>query len=161
MGPSSWWVMRSYFSPVTDRTVIERVSATPPASQISTACSDDSGNGSRDRALHHANLALLAGAAVLVAAIFFIGKAAGIIGGDSSADTSQTGQNTDASTDEEGMVVVPDLVGKTEEEAAALLEKENAEKLIEDIDAIEKSIAGKFPQFTTIYIEPANTIEAI
>ena len=73
-------------------------------------------------------LALLAGAAVLVAAIFFIGKAAGIIGGDSSADTSQTGQNTDASTDEEGMVVVPNLVGKTEEEAAALLEKEKLGK---------------------------------
>ena len=73
-------------------------------------------------------LALLAGAAILVAAIFFIGKAAGIIGGDSSADTSKTGQNTDASTDEEGMVVVPNLVGKTEEEAAALLEKEKLGK---------------------------------
>ncbi len=73
-------------------------------------------------------LALLAGAAILVAAIFFIGKAAGIIGGDSSADTSQTGQNTDASTDEDGMVAVPDLVGKTEEEAAALLEKEKLGK---------------------------------
>ena len=73
-------------------------------------------------------LALLAGAAVLVAAIFFIGKAAGIIGGDSSADTSQTGQNTDASADEDGMVAVPDLVGKTEEEAAALLEKEKLGK---------------------------------
>lgn len=40
-----------------------------------------------------------------------------------------------------------------------MVEKENAEKLIEDIDTIEKSIAGKFPQFTTIYIEPANKLE--
>ena len=73
-------------------------------------------------------LALLAGAAILVAAIFFIGKAAGIIGGDSSTDTSQTDQNTDASTDEDGMVTVPDLVGKTEEEATALLEEEKLGK---------------------------------
>ena len=73
-------------------------------------------------------LALLAGAAILVAAIFFIGKAAGIIGGDSSTDTSQTDQNTDASTDEDGMVIVPDLVGKTEEEATALLEEEKLGK---------------------------------
>lgn len=70
----------------------------------------------------------LPGAAILVAAIFFIGKAAGIIGGDSSTDTSQTDQNTDASTDEDGMVIVPDLVGKTEEEATALLEEEKLGK---------------------------------
>ena len=29
-------------------------------------------------------------------------------------------------------------------------------KIIEDIDAIEKSISEKFPQFTTIFVEPAN-----
>ena len=64
----------------------------------------------------------------MVAAIFFIGKAAGIIGGDSSTDTSQTDQNTDASTDEDGMVIVPNLVGKTEAEATALLEEEKLGK---------------------------------
>jgi len=105
-------------------------------------------------------LALLAGAAVLVAAIFFIGKAAGIIGGDSSADTSQTGQNTDASTEEEGMVVVPDLVGKTEEEATALLEEEKLGKQMmgEEISTQEKGrissqniAAGtKVGQYTTL-----------
>ena len=40
----------------------------------------------------------------------------------------QTEQNTDASTDEDGMVTVPDLVGKTEDEATALLEEEKLGK---------------------------------
>ena len=71
-------------------------------------------------------LSLVAGAVILVIAIFFIGKAAGIIGGETPTDNQQE-QNADATgTDEDGMVIVPDLVGKTEDEAAALLEEEKA-----------------------------------
>ena len=73
-------------------------------------------------------VALLAGAAVLVGAIFAIGKASGIIGGDETGTAQQTEQTADAATDEDGMVTVPDLVGKTEEEAAALLEEEKLGK---------------------------------
>ncbi len=40
-----------------------------------------------------------------------------------------------------------------------LKEKEDAKKVFEDIDAIEKSISQKFPQFTTIFVEPANKFE--
>ena len=40
-----------------------------------------------------------------------------------------------------------------------MVEKEDAKKIIEDIDVIEKSISEKFPQFTTIFIEPANKFE--
>lgn len=40
-----------------------------------------------------------------------------------------------------------------------MAEKEDAKKIIEDIDVIEKSISERFPQFTTIYIEPANKFE--
>lgn len=40
-----------------------------------------------------------------------------------------------------------------------MAEKEDAKKIIEDIDTIEKSISEKFPQFTTIFIEPANKFE--
>ena len=40
-----------------------------------------------------------------------------------------------------------------------MAEKEDAKKIIEDIDVIEKSISEKFPQFTTIFIEPANKFE--
>ena len=65
---------------------------------------------------------------ILVIAIFFIGKAAGIIGGETQTDNQQE-QNTDTTgTDEDGMVTVPNLVGKTEDEAAALLEEEKLGK---------------------------------
>ena len=65
---------------------------------------------------------------ILVIAIFFIGKAAGIIGGETPTDSQQE-QNTDTTgTDEDGMVTVPNLVGKTEDEAAALLEEEKLGK---------------------------------
>ena len=73
-------------------------------------------------------VALVAGAVVLVGAIFVIGKAAGIIGSGETANTQQTEQTTDTSADEDGMVAVPDLVGKTEDEAAALLEEEKLGK---------------------------------
>ena len=72
-------------------------------------------------------VALLAGAVVLVGAIFVIGKAAGIIGSDGAETTPQTEQAADTA-DEDGMVTVPDLVGKTEEEASALLEEEKLGK---------------------------------
>ena len=44
-------------------------------------------------------------------------------------ENTQTDQNTEAApADEDGMVAVPDLVGKTEDEAAALLEEEKLGK---------------------------------
>ena len=63
---------------------------------------------------------LLVGAAILVCAIYFIGKASGLIGGDSS-QTEQAQQ--EAADEDDNMVTVPDLIGKTEEEATALLEE--------------------------------------
>ena len=72
-------------------------------------------------------VALLAGAVVLVGAIFAIGKASGIIGSDGTENTQKAEQET-ASADQDGMVAVPNLVGKTEDEAAALLEEEKLGK---------------------------------
>ncbi len=63
---------------------------------------------------------LLAGAVVLVA-IFLFGKAAGLIG---SSDTDRKAQQDSwKKHEDDGMVTVPDLVGKTEDEATALLEE--------------------------------------
>ena len=62
---------------------------------------------------------LLVGAAILVCAIYFIGRASGLIGGSSQTDKTQQ----EASDENDNMVTVPDLVGKTEEEATALLEE--------------------------------------
>ena len=73
-------------------------------------------------------LALVAGAVILVIAIFIIGKAAGIIGGDTQTEPKQEQTTDNSATDEDGMVTVPNLVGKTEEEAASLLEKEKLGK---------------------------------
>ena len=62
-------------------------------------------------------VALLAGAAVLIGLIIFIGHASGLLGEKEPDPTPQTQVETD---ENEGMVQVPDLVGKTEEEAKAL-----------------------------------------
>ena len=62
-------------------------------------------------------VALLAGAAVLIGLIIFIGHASGLLGEKEPDTTQQTQSETDVN---EGMVQVPDLVGKTEEEAKSL-----------------------------------------
>lgn len=63
----------------------------------------------------------LIGAVILVAVIFFIVKSAGLLGGGQKEPSGQ--QKTES--EESGLVEVPDLVGKTEEEAKALVETVN------------------------------------
>ena len=68
-------------------------------------------------------IALIIGAAVLIAVILVVGKAAGLIGDskDSSLDQqNQQAQVTQAADEDDGMVPVPDLIGKTEAEAQEL-----------------------------------------
>ena len=68
-------------------------------------------------------IALIIGAAVLIAVILVVGKAAGLIGDskDSSLDQqNQQAQVTQAADEDVGMVPVPDLIGKTEAEAQEL-----------------------------------------
>lgn len=66
--------------------------------------------------------ALLLGTALLLVLIFFIGKAAGLIGG--GQEPQVTAEPTKAPEDD-GLVVVPDLRGKTEEEAKQLAKDSN------------------------------------
>ena len=68
-------------------------------------------------------VALLAGAAVLAGGAFFIVKNTGVF--DKAEEPEQVQQ---ADNKDEGMVEVPDLVGKTEEEAKALVEAVNLGK---------------------------------
>ena len=67
-------------------------------------------------------IALIIGAAVLIAVILVVGKAAGLIGGkaESSSQQEQQAQVTQAADADDDMVSVPDLMGKTETEAQAL-----------------------------------------
>lgn len=68
-------------------------------------------------------VAFLAGAAVLAGGAFFIVKNTGVF--DKAEEPEQVQQ---ADNKDEGMVEVPDLVGKTEEEAKALVESVNLGK---------------------------------
>lgn len=67
-------------------------------------------------------IALIIGAAVLIAVILVVGKAAGLIGGksDSSGQQEQQAQVTQAADADDDMVPVPNLMGKTETEAQEL-----------------------------------------
>ena len=67
-------------------------------------------------------IALIIGAAVLIAVILVVGKAAGLIGGkaESSGQQEQQAQVTQAADADDDMVPVPDLIGKTEAEAQEL-----------------------------------------
>ena len=67
-------------------------------------------------------IALIIGAAVLIAVILVVGKAAGLIGGkaESSGQQEQQAQVTQAADADDDMVSVPDLMGKTETEAQEL-----------------------------------------
>ena len=64
---------------------------------------------------------LLVGAAILVCVIIFVGQTSGLIGGSSDTQKENT-ENTADSEEDDNMVEVPDLVGKTESEATELLE---------------------------------------
>ncbi len=68
--------------------------------------------------------ALLIGAILLIVLIIFIGRAAGLIGGDQEQEQQVSAQPTQAPEDD-GLVEVPDLVGKTEEEAKQLATDRN------------------------------------
>ena len=67
-------------------------------------------------------IALIIGAAVLIAVILVVGKAAGLIGdkSDSSGQQEKQAQVTQAADADDDMVPVPDLMGKTETEAQEL-----------------------------------------
>ena len=67
-------------------------------------------------------IALIIGAAVLIAVILVVGKAAGLIGGkaESSGQQEQQAQVTQAADADDDMVPVPNLMGKTETEAQEL-----------------------------------------
>lgn len=67
-------------------------------------------------------IALIIDAAVLIAVILVVGKAAGLIGGkaESSSQQEQQAQVTQAADADDDMVSVPDLMGKTETEAQEL-----------------------------------------
>lgn len=70
-------------------------------------------------------IALIFGAALLVVLIFFIGKAAGLMGGTGEENKTQQQQKIETNDEENNLAEVPNLLGKTEDEAAELLKAQN------------------------------------
>lgn len=70
--------------------------------------------------------ALVTGAVLLVVVIIVVGRASGLIGGDDKGETTdpQTSQ-VEETPEDDGMVDVPDLLGRTEEEAQELCASAN------------------------------------
>ena len=66
--------------------------------------------------------ALLVGAILLIVLIYFVGKAAGLLG---SSETTQPQQQVQDQGEDDGLVEVPDLRGKTEAEAKELAAEKN------------------------------------
>lgn len=67
-------------------------------------------------------IALLVGAILLIVLIYFVGKAAGLIG---SSETTEPQQQVQEQDEDDGLVEVPDLRGKTEAEAKELAAEQN------------------------------------
>ncbi len=63
---------------------------------------------------------LLLGVVILIAIIFIIGKTSGLIGTTDNSKTDTKTEQAESSKSDDGMVTVPDLVGKTEEEAKSI-----------------------------------------
>lgn len=68
---------------------------------------------------------LIMGVIILVGIIFVAGKASGLIGSNSGNSSEKTEQSESSSVDEDGMVTVPNLVGKTEDEAKTITNEIN------------------------------------
>ena len=69
-------------------------------------------------------IALILGAALLVVLIFFIGKAAGLLGGTVEKEPQKQEQQIEQK-EEDNLVEVPSLIGKTEAEASELTKTQN------------------------------------
>lgn len=101
--------------------------------------------------------ALLIGALLLIMVIYFVGKAAGLIG----SDTQETAQTTDAGETDDGLVEVPDLLGKTEDEADQLLKEVNLGKQLlgEEYSTQEKGRISSQDIVAGTRVEPYTTLK--
>ena len=101
---------------------------------------------------------LLLGVIILVAIIFVAGKASGLIGGSDKAKTKT--EQTNTSDADDGMVTVPDLLGKTEDEAKNITKdmklgiqpmgEEASTQAKETISSQDIPKGSKVEQYTTI-----------
>lgn len=109
----------------------KREAAPAPVSRKETFVSDDDdddeevGRGGINRRLEKAMTigGLIIGALIICVLIFFIVQASGILKFGSNKDSGKTSQESNQPAEEEDLVEVPNLVGRTEDEAVEIVKE--------------------------------------
>ena len=98
---------------------------------------------------------------ILVGIIFVAGKASGLIGSNSGNSSEKTEQSESSSVDEDGMVTVPNLVGKTEDEAKTITNEINlgVQAMGEEVSTQEKGKISSQDIPADSKVEPYTTIK--
>ena len=104
---------------------------------------------------------LIMGVIILVGIIFVAGKASGLIGSNSGNSSEKTEQSESSSVDEDGMVTVPNLVGKTEDEAKTITNEINlgVQAMGEEVSTQEKGKISSQDIPADSKVEPYTTIK--
>ena len=104
---------------------------------------------------------LIMGVIILVGIIFVAGKASGLIGSNSGNSSEKTEQSESSSVDEDGMVTVPNLVGKTEDEAKTITNEINlgVQAMGEEVSTQDKGKISSQDLPADSKVEPYTTIK--
>ena len=104
---------------------------------------------------------LIMGVLILVGIILVVGKASGLIGSNSGNSSEKTEQSESSSVDEDGMVTVPNLVGKTEDEAKTITNEINlgVQAMGEEVSTQEKGKISSQDIPADSKVEPYTTIK--
>ena len=104
---------------------------------------------------------LIMGVIILVGIILVAGKASGLIGSNSGNSSEKTEQSESSSVDEDGMVTVPKLVGKTEDEAKTITNEINlgVQAMGEEVSTQEKGKISSQDIPADSKVEPYTTIK--
>ena len=104
---------------------------------------------------------LIMGVIILVGIIFVAGKASGLIGSNSGNSSEKTEQSESSSVDEDGMVTVLNLVGKTEDEAKTITNEINlgVQAMGEEVSTQEKGKISSQDIPADSKVEPYTTIK--
>ena len=104
---------------------------------------------------------LIMGVIILVGIILVAGKASGLIGSNSGNSSEKTEQSESSSVDKDGMVTVPKLVGKTEDEAKTITNEINlgVQAMGEEVSTQEKGKISSQDIPADSKVEPYTTIK--
>ena len=104
---------------------------------------------------------LIMGVIILVGIILVAGKASGLIGSNSGNSSEKTEQSESSGVDKDGMVTVPNLVGKTEDEVKTITNEINlgVQAMGEEVSTQEKGKISSQDIPVDSKVEPYTTIK--